>query len=214
MKKLLYVCLAVSLILVACGESVTFQEPQPTDTDNLSKFPKRLQGQYISLRDSSTLIISDKLITRSFDFSKIHLSELDKLDSTFQLSGDTIIELETNEKQLIKRDEDSLIIRYIDTLFQMNYDNVVREFKGYYFLNTRYHYDKTSWVIKKIQLSKGQLIISSISNKQDMDNLTEIIKTPQDTVSPRKFSATKKQFTEFIKNEGFSDNEIFFRQKK
>ena len=211
MKKLLYVCLAVSLILVACGESVTFQEPQPTDTDNLSKFPKRLQGQYISLRDSSTLIISDKLITRSVNFSKIHLSEL---DSTFQLSGDTIIELETNEKQLIKRDGDSLIIRSFYTLFQMNYDNVVREFKGYYFLNTRYHYDKTSWVIKKIQLSKGQLIISSISNKQDMDNLTEIIKTPQDTVSPRKFSATKKQFTEFIKNEGFSDNEIFVRQKK
>jgi hypothetical protein len=211
MKKLLYVCLAVSLILVACGESVTFQEPQPTDTDNLSKFPMRVQGQYISLRDSSTLIISDKLITRSVNFSKIHLSEL---DSTFQLSGDTIIELETNEKQLIKRDGDSLIIRSFYTLFQMNYDNVVREFKGYYFLNTRYDYDKTSWGIKKIQLSKGQLIISSISNKQDMDNLTEIIKTPQDTVSPRKFSATKKQFTEFIKNEGFSDNEIFVRQKK
>jgi hypothetical protein len=198
--------------LFACEPPVTFNEPQPTDIDNLSKFPKRLQGQYMSLADNSTLSISDKLIQRIYDYDyKIHPNQL---DSTTQLSGDTIIDLTTNEKTVIKRDGDSLInhAHYIDTLFQMDYDNVVRKFKGYYFLNTRY--DKTSWEVKKIQLEKGQLVISGISTKEDIENLKEITETATDTIPPYKFTATKKQFKKFIKNDGFSDSETFVRQKK
>ncbi len=198
--------------MFACEPPVTFNEPQPTDIDNLSKFPKRLQGQYMSLADNSTLSISDKLIQRIYDYDyKIHPNQL---DSTTQLSGDTIIDLTTNEKTVIKRDGDSLInhAHYIDTLFQMDYDNVVRKFKGYYFLNTRY--DKTSWEVKKIQLEKGQLVISGISTKEDIENLKEITETATDTIPPYKFTATKKQFKKFIKNDGFSDSETFVRQKK
>ena len=47
---------------------MTFNEPQPTDTDNLAKFPDRLQGQYLSLADNSELVIGDKLIQRIYDF--------------------------------------------------------------------------------------------------------------------------------------------------
>lgn len=213
MKRLKLISTFIILTsLFACEAPVTFNEPQPTDTDNLPKFSKRLQGQYLSLADSSTLSISDKLIQRIYDFDyKIHANQL---DSASRLSGDTIIDLKTNEKTVIKRDGDSLIthVHYIDTLFQIDYDNVVRKFKGYYFLNTRY--DKTSWEVKKIQLTKGQLVISSISTKRDIDNLKEITETPTDTIPPYKFTATKKQFKEFIKNDGFSDSEIFVRQKK
>jgi hypothetical protein len=196
--------------LFACEPAVTFNEPQPSDTDNLSKFPKRLQGQYMSLADNSMLSIDDKLIQRIYDYDyKVHRSQL---DSTSRLSGDTIIDLETNEKTIIRRDGDSLIthVHYIDTLFQMDYDNVVRKFKGYYFLNTRC--DKSSWEVKKIQLAKGQLVISIISTKFDIENLKEITETATDTVPPYKFSATKKQFKEFVKNDGFSDKETFVRQ--
>lgn len=213
MKRLKLISTFIILAsLFACEPPVTFDEPQPTDTDNLSKFPNRLQGQYISLADNSTLSISDKLIQRIYDYDyKIHVNQL---DSNSRLVGDTVVDLETNERTLIKRDGDSLVnhIHYIDTLFQMNYDNVVRKFKGYYFLNTRY--DKESWEVKKIQLTKGQLILSTISTKLDIENLKEITETPQDTVPPYKFTATKKQFKEFIKNDGFSDSEIFVRQKK
>jgi hypothetical protein len=196
--------------LIACEPPVTFNEPQPTDIDNLSKFPKRLQGQYLNLTDNSTLLIGDKLIQRIYDYDyKVHPNQL---DSTSRLSGDTIIDLTTNEKTLIKREGDSLIthVHYIDTLFQMDYDNVVRKFKGYYFQNKRS--DKTSWVVKKIQLTKGQLILSSISTKQDIENLKEITETATDTVPPYKCAATKKKFKQFIKNDGFSDSETFVRQ--
>ncbi len=213
MKRLKIISTFIILTsLFACEPPVTFDAPQPTDTDNLSKFPNRLQGQCLSLVDNSTLSISDKLIQRIYDYDyKVHLNQL---DSTTRLSGDTIIDLTTNEKTMIKRDGDSLInhVHYNDTVFQMDYDNVIRKFKGYYFLNTRYN--KESWEVKKIQLSKGQLIISSISTKFDLENLKEITETTQDTIVPYNFTTTKRQFKNFIKKGGFSDSETFVRQKK
>lgn len=191
---------------------MTFTEPQPVDTDNLSKFPNRIKGHYLSLSDSSTLTISDYLIEKTYDFDyKIHPNQL---DSSTRLSGDTLLNLETNEKKLIKRDKDSLIIHVhnVDTLFFMNYNNVVRKFKGYYFLNL--HYDTTSWSVEKMQLTKGQLKISRISTEQDIENLKEITETTQDTVSNYNFTATKRQFKKFVKNDGFSDSETFVKLKK
>lgn len=212
--KPLKIIFALSILtsLVACETPVTFTEPQPPETDNLSSFPGRLKGVYLNLSDSSTLSINDKLIQRTYDFDyKIHLNQL---DSTVRLLGDTLINLETNEREVIKRDGDSLKIHIhnIDTIFQMDFDNVVRKFKGYYFLNTRY--DKTSWAVEKMKLSKGQLIISSISTKEDIENLKEITETTQDTLTNYNFTATKRQFKEFVKNDGFSDSEIFMKLKK
>jgi hypothetical protein len=94
----------------------------------------------------------------------------------------------------------------------MDYDNVVRKFKGNYFLNTRYN--KTSWSVEKMNLSKGQLTISSISTKDDIENLKEMTETAQDTVINSNFTATKKEFKKFVKNDGFSDSEAFVRIKK
>jgi hypothetical protein len=183
--------------LVACAPPVTFNEPQPTNTDNLSEFPNRLQGHYLSSADSSALIIDAKTIQRIYDFDyTIHSSQI---DSNSRLSGDTIINLTTNTREIVQRDGDSLVthINYIDTLFQIDYDNVVRKFKGFYFLNKRV--DKESWEVKKIELSKGQLIVSSISSKEDIENLKTITESTQDTVAPYNFAATKKQFKEFVK---------------
>ena len=213
MKRLKFITTIIILTsLFACGPTVTFNEPQPTDTDNLSKFPDRLQGQYLSLADNSVLVIGDKLMERIYDFDqKIHPSQL---DSNSRLSGDTIINLTTNTREVVKRDGDSLLshFHYIDTYFQMDYDNVVRKFKGYYFLNKRL--GEGSWDVKKIELSKGQLVISSISTKQDIENLKTLTESTQDTIASYKFTTTKKQFKEFIKNDGFSDSETFVRQKK
>jgi hypothetical protein len=198
--------------LVACAPPVTFNEPQPTNTDNLSEFANRLQGHYLSSADSSVLIIDAKTIQRIYDFD--YTINSSQIDSNSRLSGDTIINVTTNTREIVKRAGDSLVthINYIDTLFQIDYDNVVRKFKGFYFLNKRL--DKESWEVKKIELSKGQLIVSSISSKEDIENLKAITESTQDTVAPYNFAATKKQFKEFVKNKGFTDSEKFIRQKK
>ena len=205
------ICFTAMTMMFSCEPKVTFKEPQPTNTENLSEFPKSLKGEYLSVEDGSILIIDNKLIQRIYDFDyKIHPNEL---DSTQQIMGDTVIDFETNEKTQIRRDGDSLVIHIhsIDTLFLMDYDNVVRKFKGYFFLNIRW--GKESWEVKKMQLKKGQLTVSRISAKEEIENLKEITETQQDTVSSYKFTVTKKQFKEFVKNEGFRNSEIFVKQK-
>lgn len=210
MKELRLISIIIILTsLVACQPPVTFTEPQPVDTDNLSNFPRRLKGDYLSLSDSSILSINDKLIQRTYDFDyKIHPNQL---DSIARLSGDTLINTETNERKLIKRDGDSLKIHIhsVDTLFQMDYDHVVRKYKGYYFLNTRY--EKASWAVEKMNLLKGQLVISSISTEKEIENLKEITGTVQDTLTNYNFIVTKKQFKKLVKNDGFSESETFVK---
>ena len=212
MKKLIYLSVFIGLIhLLACDPPAIFTEPQPTDTKNLREFPKRLKGQYLSIEDNSILAISDSLILRVYDYDyKMHPNEL---DSNSRLSGDTLIDLNTKEKSIIKREGDSIIthIHSVDTLFQLNYDNVVRKFKGYYFLNTRLLNVKEGWEVKKVKLSKGKLTVSSISAKEDIQTLEAITETPQDTLKVHRFKPTKKQFRQFIKKEGFSDSEVYVK---
>lgn len=211
MKKLNYILTLIALIsLFACEPSITFNEPQPTDTDKLSKFPKHIQGRYLSLTDNSTLIITDNFIFRIYDFDfKFHINQL---DSDVRLSGDTVIDVKTNEKTVIKKIGDSLInhIHQRDTLFDISKTNILKKFKGYYFINTLYNAD--SWKVKKINLSKGKLTISRISTEQELEKLKTITESSQDTIPPYKFIATKRQFKQFIKNDGFSIIETFVRQ--
>lgn len=99
--------------------TVTFDEPQPTQTRNLSKFPTKLLGNYHSLNDNSLLIISEKSIQRVTTIDQIF--QRSELDSNSRLSGDTIFNSRTNSKIVVTRKGDSLYHhdRHIDTLFKL-----------------------------------------------------------------------------------------------
>lgn len=203
------------ITLLGCGrgrlseEVVTFQEPQPIETENLRDFPNRLRGRYLEITDSSILVIGEKLIQRIYDFDqKLAFSEL---DSNSKISGDTLIDLRNNKRIAIKVVGDSVIthIHFVDTVFEMNYDNVVRKYKGHYFLNKRV--DKAAWNVRMLDFSKGELMISAITQKESIDNLKEITESKQDTVIPYRISASRKQFKDFVDNNGFSTVEFFVR---
>ncbi len=203
---------ALITCLLSCDPPTTFTEPQPTGSENLSKIPNRLRGEYISLEDSSLLLINESVIQRSFNYEVItHLSQLSDDE---QLTGDTIFNLTTHEKISVKKEGDSLFasFHFVDTLFQISDQNVIRKFKGVYFLNLLY--DENSWEVRKLQLSRGELTFSSISGQEDISRLIEVAESAKDTVPPYEFTATRKQFRKFIKNEGFSQSEIFVRQKQ
>ena len=214
MKKIKIISVFLILTnLFACSTNeppVTFNEPQPAETRNLSKFPNKLQGNYLSLNDNSLLIISDKLIQRVTTIDNvIHLSEL---DSNSRLSGDTIFNSITNSTIVVTRKGDSLYHhgRYIDTLFQIGINNVLRRQNSNYFLSTKH--DDESWIIQKINISDDQLLISNISLEMDKESLKMITKLTQDTISPFKYKATQKQFMNFINSGGFKETERFVNQ--
>lgn len=197
-------------IAVSCTPAVTFDEPQPAGTKDLVRFPKRIRGEYISFNDNSVLLVTDKLIQRIYDYDyKIKANEL---DSGMLLRNDTLINLTNNEKMVVRKEGDSLVghIHFEDTLFLLSPDQILKKFKGYYFLNTRY--GEHSWEVQKLSLHRGKLNISSISAENELQKLVEITESPQDTVPPYKFTATKRQFKEFVKQEGFTDTETFIRK--
>ncbi|CAN5738746.1 hypothetical protein BH11BAC7_BH11BAC7_09880 [soil metagenome] len=212
MKQLKYILAFLLLAnIIACEEAVTFTEPQPTGTPALLKFPKRLRGNYLNVENNSTLIIDDKFIQRAYDFDQ--KMSRNKLDSNSRISGDTLINLKTKEKFLIRMDSDSITYRVhlTDTLFQIDDEHVVKKFRGYYFLNS---FDGDGWEVMKLEQSNGQVALSTIAAGSELDDLREITESAQDTVAPRQFVLTKNQFQAFIKKGGFSEGEVFIKQKK
>jgi Holliday junction resolvase len=206
------------LLAASCGTgefsetpSVVFGEPQPAGVDNEPGFPSRLQGKFRSLSDGNVLDISNKFIlsTTTLD-EKIRISEL---DSNLQLRGDTVLDLKNGEKTKVLVQGDSIhrSFSFTDTVFRMNYDNVLRKFRGHYFLNTRY--EGENWDVKKLSLEKGKLLVSSIREKEEIESLQAITESAADTNFPKKFNLSKKQFREFLGKDGFRKQSVYIREK-
>lgn len=191
---------------------VTFTTPQPIETKDLKRFPNRLFGEYLSNDQISRLRISKTMIEKIYDFNyKIHPNEL---DSSEIIKDNCIINLETEEKTFFKRVNDSLEINvfFIDTLFNLNNKDILRKYKGYYFLNIKY--DENSWEVQKLHLKKGKLYIGKIIYESEITQLKEISESYEDTIPTYNFTLEKKQFKGFISNNGFSSTDTLIKLKK
>ncbi len=198
----------VVLMLDSCEPAATFDKPQPDNVKSLTAFPESLQGKYLAADQGSVVTITDKLVTRHYDFD--FKERKDSLGSSYKLVGDTLIDQEsgTKEKVLVKGDTVIQHANWIDTLFNISADNVLKRFKGYYFLNNRY--GDNSWEVKKISLKRGVLTVGSISDKDDIEKLKEITETTADTTSTH-FTLTRRQFKRFVRQDGFGEEETFTR---
>ncbi len=210
LKIIFTICIS-TILLCSCEPTVTFDSPQPSEVKALTAFPKRLHGKYIAADHASTLTISDYLITRYYDFDfKEHK---DSLGSSYKLIGDTLINLTDNSKEQVRLKGDTIFqrIQDLDTLFHISENNILKKLKGYYFLNINYGDD--IWEVKKLALQKGNLIIASISDKDGIKKLKEISETTADTISSH-FTLTRRQFKKFVKEDGFTEQEVFSRIAK
>lgn len=108
---------------------------------------------------------------------------------------------------------DSVILHsnWVDTLFDISSGNVLKKFKGYYFLN-KYHGDN-AWEVNKLFLQEGVLSIGSISKEDDIQKLKALTETTNDTVNTQ-FALSKRQFKKFVNQEGFSEEETFTRMAR
>ena len=129
--------------------------------------------------------------------------------------GDTLINLtdSTKEKVILKGDTIIEHINEIDTLFNISAGDVLKKFKGYYFLNTPSL--GNSWYVQALSLKKGVLAISAISADDGIQKLQEITTTASDTLSFNVLNVriTRKQFKTFVNRNGFDDYETFRRIK-
>ena len=98
-------------------------------------------------------------------------------------------------------------MHYIDTLFNIKNNDILKKYKGYYFLNE--HRDNGTWVVNKLNPSRNSLIVSSISKEEDFESLEEI--TGEESEAPHTFKTSKTQFKDFVKGGGFKNDEVFIR---
>lgn len=209
MRQIVIFAIFISTILFySCEPAATFDKPQPADIKSLTAFPKRIQGKYLAADQASILTITDKLMTRYYDVDfKEHK---DSLSSSYKLVGDTLINLTDGTKEKVLLRGDTIVQHYngTDTLFSISTYNILKKFKGYYFLNKLYN--DNAWEVNKLSLEKGILTVASISDKDDIQKIKEITETSADTTSTN-FSPTRRQFKSFLRQDGFGKQETFTR---
>jgi len=200
MKQILFISVLL-LALTSCENVITFNKPQPEGVDSLTVIPKKLIGHYIGKDGATSLEINRFCIIQHFDYDVKQLK--DSLDWE---------NLTRAEKSKYRSVGDSAIehVVDIDTLFSFSEDHVMKKFKGYYFLNSRE--GKRSWFVQKLKLNKGLLTIGTIATKEELQTLEKVNESPIDTTTYQ-LKFTRKQFHEYIDNDGFSKVDTFIRVK-
>lgn len=122
---------------------------------------------------------------------------------------DSLFSIKDKEKWAIRYFGDSIKIygEYLDTIFYLNEDNLLRKLKGAYFLNTQYGTNK--WGVKTLSLHKNKLMIGSIET-EEVKVLKEITKSESD--SNVSFELSKEQLKMFIRQNGFGDKVEYIKQ--
>ena len=204
--------LIFATILFSCKEPlVQFEDAQPTNSRELNQISRKLIGTYYNSEDNTELEITKNLFIKKMILTDtVNISELGENEI---LKGDSIFDKVRNFKIKVTIINDSLFTnyQYLDTIFNLTQKDVLKRFKGYYFLN-KYGKDNNSWEVLKLKLSKGILNINSISTENEIDILNEITETAVDNNRPFRVKLTKKQFREFVEENGFSEGESYLKK--
>src|SRR6185295_5481031 len=195
-RKNCFLFLIGFLFFQCCSPPVQFGEPQPAGEKDLEAFPEKLQGQFLNEADSSTLTIGKEMMVQHYHSQLVKSRK--NLDSLFQLINDsTLINRDTHEQSRVTLVGDTIrgYIEVNDTLFHISEKNVLRKFKGYYFLNIAY---MESWEVKMLDLHKDRVTIGTIPSKEGMDKLKKISEAAVDSANGN-IQLTKDEFKEFIK---------------
>ena len=128
---LILVVLVVSAIFESCEPAATFDTPQPENVKSIANFPKHLLGNYSDSNHASILTISENLIIRHFDFD--YKEHKDSIGYSYKIIGDTLIDTIEGRKEKISIKGDSIIRHenWIDTIFNLSGDNMLRKYKGF-----------------------------------------------------------------------------------
>jgi len=209
--KLIIVSLIILAFFNSCKEPiVTFEVAQPENIKTQNQFPKKLIGTYYNAETKTELIIGKNYIFKKMTIEDtLNISELDKNEI---IKNDTLYKLNTNEKYKVRKLNDSLFTDYVfsDTIFNIKKNNILKKFKGYYFLNKQIEQTRF-WEVEKLNLTKGVLKINGIETENEISLLETITETKRDTLKQFSVNPTKKQFREFIKKNGFTEGEIYLK---
>lgn len=198
------------LFLTSCDPQVSFGDPQPGDVKEISSFPKTIQGNYSNEEDSSLLTIMEKEIRRTYYWDA--KGSLKDLDTNLHLVDSNLVSTDGTEKIPVLVIGDSFVMNsnfYVDTLFKISDNNVLKKYKGYYFLNVKN--EDNNWNVTRLTVNRGIVSTGKVTSFEKIKELQEITETSDSTSYD--FNVTPGQFKKFMKK-GFSDDATFRRIRK
>ncbi len=240
MKTLISTILLLLIVLTACEpkpDNVVFHEPQPAKLSNENRFSKHYQGTYQEVifagrnkdvkflsKDLDTgyqvicsLFITPDKITKKSTYS-LKIARREITDSLLKGKTDAeIIKLCLKDgwnQATFKKDTLEVTQYKSDTLFDMAAGDVLKYFRGSYFLNLKKDY---GWKLKRLTLKRGSL---SLSHPYIEDSLATAFQeiTPLDAqkaedgkIESYSISPDKKSFKKLLNNDFFGSEGLYLK---
>ncbi len=194
--KVLLASFVILLFFSNCkGVRYVFSEPQPMNAKNIKKFPKKMIDKY-NLDGVDFVITKNSILT---GFIIEHKDSLTDTNLKFTSDSSALVDIETGESFYCEIFGDSITI--FSTYFDINDGDLLRKFKGAYFLNIQN--DSTNlWTVEKIDFNRDS-VIRSLIDSADIEKLQKITNDTGIVFNP-----TKKQFKQFLKEGGFGKKQV------
>lgn len=214
----------MAIYLVGCGdyEYVRFQVAQPEGVKESRAFQRKVKGDYINCFDPyDRLVISENMIlnARTFKF-KGHRSDLE-LDSGIVVNTNidqelrVLFESEGYEVEIVDDTIHASLVS-IDTIFIVSDNQVLKKFKGSYFLNFQEGDD--FWKVKRLNLRRDSLLIGQISPSDTLLHFDFVTKTVEidnnDSTKATEYTinASKTEFKKLMKSNSFDHCECYLKR--
>ncbi|MBN1598875.1 MAG: hypothetical protein JW894_11330 [Bacteroidales bacterium] len=197
--------LLIFLVFVNCKPKVLFKKAQPKRIKNLHYLPAEYLGKYLNVKDSSVLTIDSIIILHEeFEFSKMTRQELyEDIDTV--INHDTTVYIDENWVIAIRifGDSASYSSYMVDTLFNLDNNDVLRKYEGYLFLNKLS--DNELWEISIMKLTSDSLLFDPLVRSSEIDSLRSItrireIKDPEEENKIKEYhlNPTRKQLRKIL----------------
>ena len=210
-KPLIYFFLAFALL--SCGETgYRFEEPQPASRPNLQQIPKRLTGNYLRSDSTAQLYIDRTQIIEWQETSTV--LHIDTFHSVFEIDSTKISTSAPDTLKIseggfslnfksVAQDSIWMAFSYYDTLFSISDHNLLKRFKGRYFLNYA-RASSDTWRVRCLTLKSKTLTFEDIEIPEDITALTEIteikeIRTPEGRLKGYQLEPTRKELKQLMK---------------
>lgn len=199
----------------AAGNNFYFKNPQPINDSELSSFPNKFKGIYIS-EDSLFLNITNNMIfsEREYKF-RFHKNQLDSLNEYFDVVDGKYISKDKKEIFNSKKEGDSIefVSKNIDTIFQLSDTQKAKRINGFLVLNQK---DSIYWKVKLISLNKNTLTIKQLYSEDDLKRMDSITKTHSKMLDSISFviSPSRKEFNQFFKLKKFGFDQEYRKISK
>ena len=223
MKDTLYILLVVCL--TSCGdyEYVRFETAQPDGVNESKSFNRKVKGEYINCSNpDDILIVTNNLIlnSRTLKF-KTHRNDLE-FDSTITINRNDdngLRELFIREGYEIEINGDTInaIQTDIDTVFRISKNQVLKKFKGSYFLN--FKRDENFWDVNRLSLTKDTLLVGQISPSDTLlhfdfvSKIKEFDDSDSTTTIEYSINPSRKEFKKLMKPNSFEECECYCKRK-